>query len=950
MIERISLSQRIRHWLAMLWCWRAVMRFASIFSCLLSLAHGGDVVGKVVTGYQGWLSAPGDGSLSNQWKHTNLECWPDVREYTSTFSGCPFKQAGITQPGFTGNLGNGTPARFFSSWSDQTVNKHFEWMQEYGGIDCVALQRFGSELKSQPLADWKNGIATKVRRAAETYSRKYYIMYDISAWSNFQSEIKNDWNALKGSHLDSPAYAREGGKPVVCIWGMGFSDRPGNAQSWKDVCDWFKAQGCYVIGGLPQRFQSDERSYTDPITAAITTNQEAFKVCDMVMVWIVGRSSGFATLYADGLNWCNTHGKAYQADIYPGSAFYNTDFAEDAKAIKNRQPRKHGDFMWSQFAAAKEVNVDGLYISMFDELQEATQIFKTAENAAMVPDGKYFLTLDADGIACSSDFYLRLTKDGSDMFKGLAPFVTAHPTAHSLFGNLVTNPSFEIGATNPTFWQRAGSAIGTTATSQNGSVSLGIASNGANEPTTQTIPIQNGRSYKLSVWINAAAMTNGTAVFDTSDQYDGAGQGQFVLNAANAGWTKYSGTFIATSSSITLRMFTESSFRGTVYFDNVVLERNNSAPVANPQAVQMNGKGAKKVTLTAIDPEADPLTYKITGTPAHGILSGDAPHVSYTPDEDFTGSDRFTFTTNDGSLGSATATVTLSATPSAPVNLVVNPSFEIGGSAPTTWTRAGSAIGSNESAKDGGNSLKISAAGSNSPTTQAIPLQKGKTYHLSVWINAVGMTAGKAVFDTNDAYDGLGQGQFVMNSANAGWMEYSGKFTATTSSVTVRMFTDRSFSGTVYFDHITLTEAPLVTFNSWIKEYFPDSADASAMGFAADPDNDRLANGLEFVLGGNPILCDSLSFMPTCRYAGDLCLFTFKRSEAAKSGISQIVQYGENLGDWTDVLISANAGSINGATYTVQDGNPASNPDIIEVSIPNYGKDRIFARLKVVQP
>ena len=174
-------------------------------SWLLNVAHGGDVVGKVVTGYQGWLSAVGDGSSVNQWKHTNLECWPDVREYTNTFTGCPFKQAGVTQPPFTGNLGNGSPAGIFSTWSDQTVNKHFEWMRQYGCIDCVALQRFGSELGNTQLKEWKNGIATKVRNAAETYGRKYYIMYDISGWTNFQSEIKTDWTALRGQ---SPRFPR----------------------------------------------------------------------------------------------------------------------------------------------------------------------------------------------------------------------------------------------------------------------------------------------------------------------------------------------------------------------------------------------------------------------------------------------------------------------------------------------------------------------------------------------------------------------------------------------------------------------------------------------------------------------------------------------------------------------------------------------------------------------
>src|SRR5258708_8530292 len=86
----------------------------------------GDVVGKVTVGYQGWFAAPGDGSPINVWWHwsqnwsqapspTNqaIKCWPDMREYTTTF-----------QTAFA-NFGNGQPPTLFSSYPHQTVNTHF---------------------------------------------------------------------------------------------------------------------------------------------------------------------------------------------------------------------------------------------------------------------------------------------------------------------------------------------------------------------------------------------------------------------------------------------------------------------------------------------------------------------------------------------------------------------------------------------------------------------------------------------------------------------------------------------------------------------------------------------------------------------------------------------------------------------------------------------------------
>ena len=47
------------------------------------------------------------------------------------------------------------------------------------------------------------------------------------------------------AHTASPAYARQNGKPVVCIWGFGFNDpgRPFAPGACLDVINWFKAPG-----------------------------------------------------------------------------------------------------------------------------------------------------------------------------------------------------------------------------------------------------------------------------------------------------------------------------------------------------------------------------------------------------------------------------------------------------------------------------------------------------------------------------------------------------------------------------------------------------------------------------------------------------------------------------------------------------------------------------------
>jgi hypothetical protein len=378
----------------------------------------GDVVGKVTVGYQGWFSAAGDGSTLPGWGHDNLECWPDTRQYTTLYSGCPFYQNGVQQPGYTGNLGNGQPAKMFSAWNQATVNTHFLWMQQ-NGIDCAALQRFGTT--DSRVKGWDDQLATNVQNAAQTYGRKFYIMYDITGWTNFQTEIKTDWTNDMKAHTTSSAYAKQNGKPVVCIWGFGVSNRPGNVTSWTDVANWFKSQGCYVIEGLKSGFSTD------------TPNLPAYNAGNMLMPWMVGSTgtlANFQSTYTTDLAYCNAHGLDYQADAYPGTAFSNTNGS--SVSPKNQIPRLHGDFMWSQFAGMKNAGVVSVYVSMFDEMNEATGILNCAEDSGSIPAGKYFLTLDADGVHCSSDFYLRLTNDGGKMLKGTIAYTASEPTPHVL--------------------------------------------------------------------------------------------------------------------------------------------------------------------------------------------------------------------------------------------------------------------------------------------------------------------------------------------------------------------------------------------------------------------------------------------------------------------------------------------------------------------------------------
>lgn len=366
----------------------------------------GDVVGKVVVGYQGWFSIPGDGANEAIWWHWTggntppkvgdmVKSWPDIREYTTLFA--------TNLP----NQGSGQPTKLFSSYTPQTVDTHFRWMQE-NGIEVAALQRF------QDYRQIRNVIAENVKTAAEAHNVKFYIMYDISGWGTFQDEIKTDWTEKMAKFTSSKAYAMQNGKPVVCIWGLGFASRDQTPDAELDVVNWFKSKGCYVIGGVPHEWR-------DYITPGTKNFEPVFKALNMISPWMVGAigDSQTSDFYYNNYNlpdmaYCKANNIDYQACVLPGDL--------------SARHRVHGDFMWHQFYNMTRLGAQGLYISMFDEYNEANQIAKTAENESMQPAGVGLLALDEDGVKCSSDYYLRLTNDGTKMFKGLTPLTLLRPT------------------------------------------------------------------------------------------------------------------------------------------------------------------------------------------------------------------------------------------------------------------------------------------------------------------------------------------------------------------------------------------------------------------------------------------------------------------------------------------------------------------------------------------
>jgi hypothetical protein len=427
---------------------------ACIF-CICTLASAqtvpkaSSITGKTICGYQGWFNCYGDGSPVARWFHWSngqyqsdngkpapgqlkFEMYPDIQEYEA---------ASLFQTGFA-TMGDGvSPAKLFSSYKEEVIQKHFSWM-EYYGIDGIALQRFIGETFDGVFKLNRDTIAARVKRQAEKHGRIFYLMYDISGMdaAKFDS-IKSDWQHNMAGSLQltsSPYYVHQDNKPVVCIWGFGFTDRPGTAAQCLDVINWFKANGCFVIGGVPTNW----RTSSGDSKPGFSTVYDAY---DMISPWSVGRFSSntgadnFRTNYLEpDLNYCNAKNILYQPVVFPGFAWANWNGGP-----QNEIPRNRGEFMWRQVYNIGQSGIGNMYVAMFDEYDEGTAIAKAADSYYAIPSNQYFLTTSADGTYLSPDYYLRLTGQATKVINGMAPLTPTASIPYST-GPILFRSGFEL--------------------------------------------------------------------------------------------------------------------------------------------------------------------------------------------------------------------------------------------------------------------------------------------------------------------------------------------------------------------------------------------------------------------------------------------------------------------------------------------------------------------------
>jgi hypothetical protein len=95
----------------------------------------------------------------------------------------------------------------------------------------------------------------------------------------------------------------------------------------------------------------------------------------------------------------------------------------------------------------------------------------------------------------------------------------------------------------------------------------------------------------------------------------------------------------------------------------IMVKAVNDPPTANDDSVTTQEDTLVSITLAGCDPDGDVLSYSVVKDPSHGSLSGTGPNLTYTPNANYNGSDSFLFKVNDGTVDSATATVSITLKP-----------------------------------------------------------------------------------------------------------------------------------------------------------------------------------------------------------------------------------------------------------------------------------------------
>jgi len=368
--------------------------------------------GKVMFGYQGWFGANGDGLAGYGYRHWSqnaqtpgpgnlaFDSFPSLSEYPSN---CLYPT--------TLTYADGKQVGLFSAYCDGVVDLHFKWLKDYN-LDGVFLQRFVTEISSPGVTlTQRDKVTSYAKSSAEKYGRAFGIMYDVSGASaaTLLDVLKSDWahlvNDLKVT--SSPNYIKQDNKPVLVIWGFGFTSHPPDTtDQGVQIINYFKqTANVYLVGGVPF-FWLDGNRDSKPNFMPV------YQAFDALSPWAVGRypdNSTYDNLFTSTVQkdkqFTSSKNIGYAPVIFPGFSWANL---QRDPSVFNQIPRRSGTFFNHQAEKILTLPPSWIYIAMFDEVNEGTAMYKLASLKSEIPTNANFTYQSIDGQTVPSDQFLKL--------------------------------------------------------------------------------------------------------------------------------------------------------------------------------------------------------------------------------------------------------------------------------------------------------------------------------------------------------------------------------------------------------------------------------------------------------------------------------------------------------------------------------------------------------------
>ena len=265
-------------------------------------------------------------------------------------------------------------------------------------------------------------------------------------------------------------------------------------------------------------------------------------------------------------------------------------------------------------------------------------------------------TADDQNVTTTEDTAVSVTLTGNDIDGDTLTYnVTNGPSLGSLTGtgaNRTYTPNNGATGTDTfTYVTNDGTTNSTPAT-------VTITINEINDPpTADDQTVSTDEDTAVSITLTGSDPEGDPLTYNVTS---GPSDGTLTGNGANRTYTpdpNFNGT---DSFTFTVNDGALTSGTATV---TITVNPVNDPPTADDQNVTTTEDTAVSVTLTGNDIDGDTLTYNVTNGPSLGSLTGTGANRTYTPNNGATGTDTFTYVTNDGTTNSTPATVTITITP-----------------------------------------------------------------------------------------------------------------------------------------------------------------------------------------------------------------------------------------------------------------------------------------------